>query len=277
MSDDHRIWFSQPLETVAIWWRVERRDGVTLGFTSHDRDLAFAGLLHRTAPGMVPSAILRTADFEADSAEIAGALSHDSISAADLAAGRFDGAAVRMGLVDWASLEQTLLYVGTIGSVGHEGEGFTAELLSVKEDLARELVVRTSPVCRAEFCGRGCTLSAPRFSHDATLAAIGDDRNAVRLAGTGLAPSGLRFGTLRWLDGSETGLIRRIEACEGDWLILDRPVAEDAAAGLAVRVREGCDHTLGTCATRFNNAVNFQGEPFLPGNDLLTSYPTASA
>ena len=35
---------------------------------------------------------------------------------------------------------------------------------------------------------------------------------------------------------------------------------------------EGCDHTLETCATRFANAVNFQGEPFLPGNDLLTRY-----
>ncbi|MEI5617469.1 DUF2163 domain-containing protein, partial [Streptomyces brasiliscabiei] len=83
--------------------RVERRDGVTLGFTSHDRDLVFDGLVHRTAPGMVPSAIRRTADFEADSAEIAGALAHDSINEADLAAGRFDGAAVRMGLIDWQS------------------------------------------------------------------------------------------------------------------------------------------------------------------------------
>ncbi|MFX5705266.1 DUF2163 domain-containing protein, partial [Acinetobacter baumannii] len=91
----------------------------------------FDGLVHRTAPGMVPSAIRRTADFEADSAEIAGALAHDSINEADLAAGRFDGAAVRMGLIDWQSLDHALLYAGTIGSVGHEGSGFTAELRSI--------------------------------------------------------------------------------------------------------------------------------------------------
>jgi hypothetical protein len=55
--------------------------------------------------------------------------------------------------------------------------------------------------------------------------------------------------------------------------VLDTPLAADLAAGLRVIVREGCDHTLDTCATRFANAVNFQGEPFLPGNDLLTRYP----
>lgn len=115
-----RSWFSQSLETVAVWWLIERRDGVTMGFTSHDRDLIFAGLPHRTAPGMVPSAVRRTATFDADSAEISGALSHDAINEADLVAGRFDGARVTMGLVDWETLEAETLFAGAIGSVGRE-------------------------------------------------------------------------------------------------------------------------------------------------------------
>lgn len=32
-----RIWFASELETIATFWRIERRDGITLGFTSHDR------------------------------------------------------------------------------------------------------------------------------------------------------------------------------------------------------------------------------------------------
>lgn len=272
MPDSTRAWFSGPLETVAIWWRVERPDGVTLGFTSHDRDLAFGGLVHRTAPGMVPSAIRRTADFEADSAEIAGALSHDSIREDDLAAGRFDGASVAMGLIDWENLDQTTLYAGTIGAVGHEGAGFSAELRSIKELLARQIVPRTSPTCRAEFCGAGCTLAAVRFTHAATLAEVWADAGAVRITG-GPGAAALLFGTLRWIDGPEAGLIRRIEDFDGSWLVLDRPAPSGIAAGTRLIVREGCDHTLDTCASRFGNATNFQGEPFLPGNDLLIRYP----
>jgi uncharacterized phage protein (TIGR02218 family) len=272
MPESTRVWFSQQLETVAIWWRLERRDGVTLGFTSHDRDLAFDGLVHRTAPGMVPSAIRRTADFEADSAEVAGALSHDAIREADLAAGRFDGGSIAMGLVDWETLEHMTLYAGTIGAVGHEGAGFSAELRSVKDLLAREIVPRTAPTCRAEFCGEGCTLSATAFTHLARLAETSADGAAVRVNG-GPASERLVFGTLRWIDGPEAGLTRRIEAAEGAWLVLDRGDAEATLMGTLIELREGCDHTLETCATRFGNAINFQGEPFLPGNDLLTRYP----
>ena len=43
--------------------------------------------------------------------------------------------------------------------------------------------------------------------------------------------------------------------------------------GLRALLNEGCDHLLATCASRFGNAANFQGEPFLPGNDLLAQYP----
>lgn len=277
MTEATRVWFSSALETVAIWWRVERADGVTLGFTSHDRDLSFDGVLHRTAPGMVPSAIRRSADFEADSAEIAGALSHDAITESDLAAGRFDGAAVAMGLVDWETRERTILYAGTIGSVGHEGQGFSAELRSTKDQLARQVLPRTSPTCRAQFCGEGCTLAAVRFTHAAAVAEVASDGGGIRIAGVAEPAGSFLFGTLRWLDSEEAGLWRRIEGVNDGWLMLDRAIPGDVAAGSRLIVREGCDHTLQTCASRFGNAVNFQGEPFLPGNDLLGRYPAAQA
>jgi hypothetical protein len=41
---------------------------------------------------------------------------------------------------------------------------------------------------------------------------------------------------------------------------------------MRARLKEGCDHTLATCASRFGNAVNFRGEPFLPGNDMVIRY-----
>lgn len=46
-------------------------------------------------------------------------------------------------------------------------------------------------------------------------------------------------------------------------------------AGDLVELIEGCDKSLATCAARFTNAVNFRGEPYLPGIDLLTRYPGA--
>ena len=271
-----RAWFSQPLETVAVWWRIERCDGVALGFTSHDRDLVFAGLRHRTAPGMVPSAVRRTATFEPDSAEVEGALSHDAIGEADLAAGRFDGARVSMGLVDWQTLEAEALFTGTIGSVGREGERFSAELQSIKHDLARQVVPRTSPTCRAEFCGEGCTLSAARFTHETAIVETSTDRRSVQLA-DGISSTAFEFGWVRLVDGADAGIVMRVQNVADGWLTLEQPLSEMLVGNTHATVREGCDHTLATCSSRFGNAINFQGEPFLPGNDLLTRYPSAQA
>lgn len=264
-----RTWFAGELETVSTYWRVLRRDGIALGFTSHDRDLRFAGVLHHAAPGMVPSAIRRSVGVEPDSAEMQGALDHAAIRADDLAAGRFDGAAVSIGLVDWESGEHHELFAGSIGAVGQDGARFTAELLSAKVLLDRELVPRTTPTCRAEFCGPGCTLSPPRFTREMWLAESDPEANRVRFGGLADAQP-YTLGELRWIDGADAGIDYMVLDIDGPWLTLDRPVPPGLVAGARAILREGCDHTLETCATRFANAVNFQGEPFLPGNDLLT-------
>lgn len=266
-----RIWFDAPLETAAPFWRVLRRDGVTLGFTAHDRDLWFDGVLHRAAPGMVPSAIRRSADLEPDSAEVEGALSHRAISSADLALGRFDGAAVLIGLVDWESLERQVLYRGTIGEVSEEAGRFTATLHSRKLDLLRDTVPRTSPTCRAAFCGPGCTLSPARFSHAVRLTSCSIEENAVTLTAP-VAPDLLDGGTLRWLDGPYAGQTMQVLGTGPAGLVLDRPLDQPIPPGSAALAREGCDRTLATCRSRFGNALNFQGEPFLPGNDQLARY-----
>src|SRR3546814_1843305 len=67
------------LTTIALCWRLERRDGVTIGLTTHDRDLMIGGLLHRAAPGMTPSAIERSEGLDPDTMDVAGALTRGAI------------------------------------------------------------------------------------------------------------------------------------------------------------------------------------------------------
>lgn len=266
-----RVWFDQPLETVAPFWRIQRRDGVVLGFTAHDRDLWFEGINHRAAPGMIPSAIRRSADLEPDSAEVEGALSHDALSAADLALGRFDGARVLIGVVDWESLESHVIYRGSIAAIDEEAGRFSAVLQSRKAELQRDTMTRTSPTCRADFCGSGCTLSPARFTHLVRTTSHAEAANAVLLSSP-LPLGKLAGGTVRWLDGPYAGQTMGIIAMDSVGLVLDMPLDRAIPSGTKALAREGCDRTLATCHARFGNAVNFQGEPFLPGNDQLTRY-----
>ncbi|UOR16312.1 DUF2163 domain-containing protein [Qipengyuania aquimaris] len=266
-----RVFFESELDTVAAYWRIQRRDGVTLGFTTHDRDIWFGGILHRAAPGMLPSAIRKTIDLADDEAEIEGALAHDTIRSADLAAGRFDDARVETGVVDWQSLETAALYSGSIGSVTQDALGFSAQLRSAKADLDIDPVPRASPSCRARFCGPACSLPAEAFSLRTSIASVDFEANRIALsAGDHTA---YVHGEIRFLDGPLTGMTSRLISLRGGYLELEVLLDQGVEPGHRVRVREGCDKTISTCASRFANAVNFRGEPFLPGNDLLAQYP----
>ncbi len=265
-----RVFFDRGLDTVATIWRIFRSDGVALGFTSHDRDLTFNGITHRAAPGMVPAAIRLTSDLSDDNAEVEGILSHNSIRESDLAAGLFDNAAIEIGVVDWENLETSLLYSGRIGPIESDAHSFSAELRSMKTTLDLDLVPRTSPTCRAEFCDPRCGLSLSKFTSIKQLTAIDVSRNQVQFSD--LTAADFTDGRVRFLDGPQTGIVFSILAIDGVNLILDRPLSQGIQLGTKAEVTEGCDHTHITCSDRFNNILNFRGEPHLPGNDLLARY-----
>lgn len=271
-----RVFFAEPLETVATYWRIMRRDGVALGFTSHNRDLIFAGIAHLAAPGMVPSSIRRSADLASELVEMEGILSHSAITPADLRMGRYDGATIEVGVIDWESHEHSALFAGQIGSISENGESFEASLKSAKTLFERDLVPRTSPTCRARFCDRDCGLNPASFTHLVSVLSIDTETAAITFADVP-APATIVGGRLRWIDGPQAGVEMRIMVATGSELTLDRDIAPGLAAGHRAFVVEACDHTIATCAARFGNAANFRGEPFMPGNDLLTRYGTGGA
>jgi hypothetical protein len=49
----------------------------------------------------------------------------------------------------------------------------------------------------------------------------------------------------------------------------------DIEVGDTLRIFPGCDKLHTTCFTKFDNATNFVGEPFVPGADTLGTYPDA--
>jgi len=268
--------FLQPdLTNIAFCWRLERRDGICLGFTTHDRDLAIGGLVYRAAPGMLPSAIALSDGFDADTLDIEGALTSDAIREEDLAAGRWDGAAVWVFMVDWEAPGSASLPLarGELGDVAIAGNGFTAELRGPTVLLDRPVVEQTSPECRARLGDKRCRVDMAGRVRIARIVAADEDAVEVDEAAVGNAYA---YGRLRWISGANSGLESAVLASDGTLLTLREPPHFEAQAGDLVEISEGCDKAFATCTARFANGINFRGEPHLPGIDLLTRYPGAS-
>ncbi len=267
---------AQELVCLAFCWRLERRDGVTIGLTSHDRDLVVGGLTYRAAPGLVPSAITRGIALEPDSMELKGAITDDAIRDEDLRAGRWDNAALWLHLTEWT--EPGVLWLelmrGELGGVQNQGQGFAVELSGPAAVLTRPVSPETSPGCRARLGDKACRVDLAARRRVAQVAGVSG--SVVSIAGGGLTPGDHVFGTLRWLAGDNCGLVHNIIASDAGSVTLTDAPAYSAAVGTRVLLTEGCDKQMATCSARFGNAINFRGEPYLPGSDLLTRYPGAS-
>ncbi|WP_294191446.1 DUF2163 domain-containing protein [uncultured Sphingomonas sp.] len=266
---------SDRLSTLALCWLVERRDGVTLALTDHDRDLVRGGVTYRAAPGMVPSAVVRAEGLDADTMEARGALNAAAISARDLDAGRWDGARVAMSAVDWSDADAVPIALGegTIGEVEVRDGAFSAELRGAAARLERAVTEATSPECRAELGDRRCRVAMTgrrRFARVVASAGAELTLDAVELSAGAYGD-----GRVRWLGGANCGVESTVLDSDGARVTLRAAPPFAILPGVLVELIEGCDKRMATCASRFGNAVNFRGEPYLPGIDLLTRYPGA--
>ncbi len=266
--------------TVCRCWAVTRKDGGVLGFTDHDRSLAFDGIAFRADTGLTAHALQQTTGLSVDNTEALGALSDVSLREADLEAGRFDGAEVSAWLVNWAKPEERMLqFRGTIGETSRIDGAFRAELRGLAEALNQPRGKAYQAPCGAVLGDQACgfDLELPGYTLETEIAEVRGPAEIFVVEVGGADENWFSRGAFRVLGGAAAGLastikrdvpedgLRRIEL----WQELRVPVSQ----GDQVLLTAGCDKTAETCRAKFNNFMNFRGFPHIPGEDWLMSYP----
>ncbi|MEO1456786.1 MAG: DUF2163 domain-containing protein [Pseudomonadota bacterium] len=261
-------------------WQVHRADGVVLGFTDHDRAIAFDGVVHEARAGMSAGALDSSTGLSIDTQSVEGALSSTAIGEDDIARGLYDSAEVRLYLVFWEAPETRLLSsVGTIGELRRVGDAFEAEIVGRSEALNRPFGRAFLATCDRRLGDGGCgvDLADPAYSAIGTVATL---QSTSAFEAEGLAAFETGFfddGRLVWETGANAGAearVRRHAAFESAVQIetwLSAPL--ELVVGDSFRVEAGCDKRMATCRDRFANLANFRGFPHIPGDDWAAGYP----
>lgn len=272
---------AEGLTTLCRCWLVQRKDGRTLGFTDHDRDLTFDGVTFAAESGLVASALQQSTGLSVDNSEAIGALSNAAISATDIRAGRFDGALVQIWLVNWADPEVRMLqFRGTLGELQQVDGAFRAELRGLSEMLNQPQGRIYQRDCTALLGDKACKLevSAAEFTAEAPVVSQKDDRVFAFEPLERYDLAWFERGRLQVVTGEAAGLQALIK--NDRWLQDRREIevweslGQTVRPGDILRLEAGCDKRFETCRFKFNNVENFQGFPFIPGDDWLVSYPT---
>jgi uncharacterized phage protein (TIGR02218 family) len=271
------------LTSVARAWAVTRKDGVQLGFTDHDRDLAFDGITFRADTGMSARALQQTTGLSVDNTEALGALTDSAIKEEDIAAGRYDGAEVVSWLVNWRDVsERRILFRGSIGEMRRGSGAFQAELRGLSEALNQPMGRVYQRACTSVLGDGGCGFdsNAVGFYYLGPLVEI-SERRVFRLGALTDYPEGwFQWGRLTINTGDAQGLssmIKRDHVVDGERRIeIWEPLRADPQAGDMIRIEAGCDKRFETCKAKFGNVLNFRGFPDLPDEDWISLSPTSS-
>src|SRR6056297_269125 len=269
------------VSTTCRAWALMRRNGAVMGFTDHDRALHFEGIEFRPETGMSARAVAAGTGLAVNNTEALGALSDTAIREADIEAGRYDGASVRAWIVNWSDVSQRQLqFRGSIGELRRAGGAFEAELRGLTDVLNRPVGRVYHKPCTAVLGDGACgfAVTMPGYFADMAVEEV-EERRVFRFSSlAGFAPAWFRHGLLRMDSGEAAGLRGPIKSDVDEagvrvielWAPLRAPIV----AGDCLRLIAGCDKRGETCRLKFNNYLNFQGFPDIPGDDWTISDPS---
>lgn len=260
-------------------WEITRKDGETYGFTDHDSTLRFGGTDFVAASGLTATALASTTGLAVDNAEALGLLQSDALADADILAGRFDGATVKNWLVRWDDVSaRALRFYGTLGEITRDGVQFRAELRGLSDALNQPQGRSYLRSCAAVLGDQACRfdLSDPTYTVRVPIDTVNEARS-FQVTIPGYADRWFEQGKITVKTGKAKGLTAAIKHDRRDGpkhlLTLWSPIQADIVAGDEISLEAGCDKRSETCRVKFDNLLNFQGFPHIPGEDWLMSVP----
>lgn len=276
--------------TVAYALRITRTDGVVFGFTSSGRSALIDGVAYDAAQGLDISSIVTGCTFEVDNLELSTADDGSVFTHADIISGVWQGAAFLVFRYNWAAPANGVedVIAGTIGQVKLTRGVITAELRGLQQYLQQPIGNHTSRTCRARFAdypranaNNRCRLAAADWTDACTVGAVVSRRQFGLVRDGGAAARGDGWyvdGIVTFTAVPQQARSAKVAAFAGGVVTLTADLPELPVSGAAVTALAGCLKRLQEdCHAKFDNALNFQGEPHRPGVDALTSAPVAEA
>ncbi len=258
--------------TVSYLLKITRLDATVFAFTSADADVVSGGVVYRASPGLDVSSIVHSAGLAVDNLELTTLDDGSTFSQADVLGGLWRNAAFVISKLNRNSIADgvTVLMVGTVGDVSLQRGVIHAELRGLQQYLQQPIGSVSSRTCRARVGDAMCTVNIPSLTVTGSVSAVANNQVFV-FGASGSVTDYFAEGLLTFTSGLNVGLSQKVKVFAADKTItLSLPMVQAIGIGDTFTVYPGCRKRLAEdCVGKFNNVLNFQGEPHLPGVDQL--------
>jgi uncharacterized phage protein (TIGR02218 family) len=242
---------------------------------------------------------LEGGEFSAVEHTLGGAMPSMQLKFTHSVGGTFDTAAIANGLFDGANVllyladrkvatisyvtsnaltiltGKGLLFTGTIQPISYDNYLTGTFDIRGQASEAQSIVQTYAPMCRTDLFSSLCTVDRAAYAQhgtidtiitkfDSTISGLASPPDGWFNLGVGVTDGGITFEIANWVLSTRK-------------LTTFLPRCALFTAGEGVTLYPGCDKTIATCKAKFNNNLNFQGEPHFAGHAAVSAVgPTLS-
>jgi uncharacterized phage protein (TIGR02218 family) len=250
-------------------FKIKSKDGDIIAFSEHHSPLELEGIVYRSSCSSEENSESRAfSDMTGSSCGIVAIFDGAAIEKDEVFLGKFDGAVVNIFMVNYNHLEYGSINIisGFIDSLEISGEKIYFNIAGIMSILEKTVGDVYSPLCRAKFCDKKCSLAIQNYTFYGAIATVASDTefhsedNAIKSKNRDY----FKYGFISFESGKNTGVSIEVKQSYLGDIVLNMSPPRVMEVGNQFKLVSGCDKKFSSCIERFENAINFRGEPNLP-------------
>lgn len=251
-------------------------DNVSVGYTTLDDDITIAAFVYQRG--------LQISNIQTQSGLAVGNLDvnifpDDNFSAADLIAGKWNGAVWVLGIANWKDLaEIDVVKTGKTGEAEINEQGtWKLEMRGLTQALQQPIGEYTQKTCKAELGDERCLVDLTPWTHDHVVTSVGSQHTLTASA----AAEALDYyteGSIKFLTGPNAPYRFKVKFFAAGSFTLQVATPFVVGVGDTFTAVAGCQKRWDLdCRDKFDNILNNQSEKDTRGSDVLLAGPDVGA
>ena len=252
-------------------YNIFLKSGEKLYFTQNSNNIIFDNNTYIPNNGIEGNIINNGINLEIENTDIKGFIDSETINHNDILSGKFDNAEIEIFLLDLNLNEKVSIFNGYIANISYQNNIFIANIKN-KTLLLEKIIGDTySPLCRCCFCDKKCGLNKDNYTIKGVISEIINQLEFNTNTEKIINKDNNYFtnGIIKMINGKNNGITTEVKKSVNNYIGLKFKFPFEINVGDQFEIIAGCDKEFYTCCSKFDNAINFRGEPNLPRSEKV--------
>lgn len=256
-------------QQLSLCWHIKTAEKF-FGYTNYSEDLIIKELRYKSDKIINNSSFEQNNDFSENNYEFSLIFDEEEISKQQILAGELDNAYIEVFLINACELSAGKIVInsGYINNIKLKDDLFIIETSGISKKLNKEIIQLYSPFCRAVFGDKKCKINQAKYSFETQVEEV-INFNQIKILPFTVQSSNLINAEIKFLSGRNSSNTNKIKQVEKTMVFLQNNVQKVVHKGDKLLITPNCDKNFTTCCNIYNNAINFRGEPNIPGIDEI--------